>query len=289
MEQALITPVSCPPRTVLTMPPVRPAPEPAPSTAFETFAGALIAKGHGLAALSHIFSVAADRILTEIVRLGLPTPHDRSFRASGRVDAWTAGQMQQLVLLWSSGLFATCIADRVGRSAGSIRYKARWLGLPVRERTTLRRVDINVAIDIPLVAFPAERPPKPTTPWPSPRNRPLSINQFLDLPENCEIIGLHHLTGVSHDVTAATLGCRKIDIERRIKSLGLPNRSCLRGRLFQDYDPSRPIAEPFRDDNYKLRGDGCLHDPRAFWGSKINHISPRLKASRTFQDLATGL
>ena len=289
MEQGLITPVLCPPGVVLTMPHARAAPEPDPSTAFETFAAALIAKGHGLAALSHIFSVASDRILAEIVRLGLPTPHDQPFRASGRANAWTAGQMQQLVLLWSSGLFATCIGGRVGRSASSIRYKARWLGLPVRVRSTLRRVDVSVAIDIPLVAFPAERPPEPKAAWPPLRKRGPNLSHLLDVPESCKLIGLYHLTGVSHDVTAAKLGCRKIDIERRIKNLGLPNRSCLRGKLFQDYDPARPIVEQFRGTNYRFRETGCPNDPRSFWGSKIHHISPRLKASRTFQDLARGL
>ncbi len=280
MKQGLITPVSCLPSIVFTIPPAPPAPEPAPSTAFETFAAALIAKGHGLAALSHIFSASSDRVLAEIVRLGLPTLHDRPFRVSSRADGWTAGQMQQLVLLWSSGLFATCIAGRVGRSAGSIRYKARWLGLPVRERSTLRRIDAGVAVDVPLLAFPAERPPL--------RKRGPNVSHLLNSATSCRLIGELHLTGVSHDVTAAMLGCRKIDIERRIKSLGLPNRSCLRGRLFQDYDPGRPVVEPFRGAHYKFRENGCQHDSRAFWGSKTQRISPRLKASRTFQDLAGG-
>ena len=123
---------------------------PAPASIFEALVPALIQRGHSLQALCFFFALTVELFLDSIERCGLPTPSDRPYRTYCRAGAWTPEQIQQLMICWPTGAYATVIAQRIGRSAGSVRYKAKWLGLPARPRSSLRR-EISEASLLPLI------------------------------------------------------------------------------------------------------------------------------------------
>jgi hypothetical protein len=123
---------------------------PAPASIFEALVPALIQRGHSLQALCFFFALTVELLLDSIERCGLPTPSDRPYRTYCRASAWTPEQIQQLMICWPTGAYATVIAQRIGRSAGSVRYKAKWLGLPARPRASLRR-EISEASLLPLM------------------------------------------------------------------------------------------------------------------------------------------
>ena len=113
--------------------------QPPAASTFAALVPAIIGRGHGLRALCFFFAISAELLLDTIVRCGLPTPPDRPYRIYCRASAWTPDQIQQLMTFWPTGAYATVIAERIGRSPTSVRYKAKWLGLPARPRSSLRR------------------------------------------------------------------------------------------------------------------------------------------------------
>ena len=205
----------------------------AQTTLFDLFARVLVARGHGLSALSFFFATTIERVLSEAIRLGLPTPHNRPLRVNRRPDAWTPEQIQQLMLLWPTNLYASCIAERIGRSAGSVRYKAKWLGLPARARGDLRRT----------IAGDGQLPSVPVLPDVQAQYKRRRLNRPL---EHDILIGEYHPAGVDHSVTGTALGLGKRDAETRASSLGLPSRHFMRGKLFMDYDAGRPRLPEFQ-------------------------------------------
>ena len=137
----------------------------AEASIFAALVPAIIGRGHGLRDLCFFFAMQAELLLDAIVRCGLPTPPDRPYRTYCRAGAWTPEQIRQLMICWPTGAYATVIAQRIGRSAGSVRYKAKWLGLPARPRSSLRR-EISEASLLPLMPAAAisniERDPADT-------------------------------------------------------------------------------------------------------------------------------
>lgn len=100
----------------------------------------LIAQGHGREACATYLGLTDEALMDRVVRLGLPTPSDRPTRNSTQANAWTVGAIRHLVDAWTRNLASARIAEAVGRSVGSVRYKVRWLGLYRRDRSSLLQV-----------------------------------------------------------------------------------------------------------------------------------------------------
>ena len=99
----------------------------------------MVGRGHGLDTLCLYLAIARTALLDLIVALGLPTPHGRAHRRAGGRTPWKAQDIPVFIVLWMEGWQAASLAERFGRSRGSIWSKARQLGLPRRERRALFR------------------------------------------------------------------------------------------------------------------------------------------------------
>ena len=121
--------------------PASSTPPPAP-VAIGLLAGILpgmVGRGHGLDTLCLYLAIARTALLDFIVALGLPTPHGRAHRRAGGRTPWQSQDIPVFIVLWMEGWQAASLAERFGRSRGSIWSKARQLGLPRRERRALFR------------------------------------------------------------------------------------------------------------------------------------------------------
>ncbi len=99
----------------------------------------MVARGHGIDALSLYLGLARTALLDLIVELDLPTPHDRPLRKPGGRNPWTFADTTLFIVLWMAGWHAESLGERFGRSPGGARYKARHLGLPRRDRKLVFR------------------------------------------------------------------------------------------------------------------------------------------------------
>ena len=72
-----------------------------------------------------------------LVRLDLPTPSERAMRKPSGKRPWTDDEVRLQIKLWTADLRTSAIAESLGRSAGSVRSKARRLGLYRRSRRDL--------------------------------------------------------------------------------------------------------------------------------------------------------
>jgi len=99
----------------------------------------MVARGHGIDALSLYLGLARTVLLDLIVELDLPTPHDRPLRRPGGRNPWTFADTTLFIVLWVAGWHAESLGQRFGRSAGGAHYKARHLGLPRRSRKIIFR------------------------------------------------------------------------------------------------------------------------------------------------------
>ncbi len=99
----------------------------------------MVARGHGIDALSLYLGLARTVLLDLIVELDLPTPHDRPLRKPGGRNPWTFADTTLFIVLWMGGWHAESLGERFGRSPGGARYKARHLGLPRRDRKLVFR------------------------------------------------------------------------------------------------------------------------------------------------------
>ena len=99
----------------------------------------MVARGHGIEALSLYLGLARTTLLDLVVELDLPTPHDRPLRKPGGRNPWTFADTTLFVVLWMAGWHVESLGERFGRSPGGARYKARHLGLPRRDRKLVFR------------------------------------------------------------------------------------------------------------------------------------------------------
>jgi len=99
----------------------------------------MVARGHGIDALSLYLGLARTVLLDLVVELDLPTPQDRPLRRPGGRNPWTFADTTLFIVLWMAGWHAESLGQRFGRSAGGAHYKARHLGLPRRSRKTIFR------------------------------------------------------------------------------------------------------------------------------------------------------
>jgi hypothetical protein len=117
--------------------PATSSPAPGPGGLLARILPGMVGRGHGLDTLCLYLAIARTALLDLVVALGLPTPHDRAHRRAGGRNPWRPEDIPAFIALWMAGWHAASLAERYGRSRGSIWSKARQLGLPRRERAAL--------------------------------------------------------------------------------------------------------------------------------------------------------
>lgn len=88
-------------------------------------------------AICRLLLLTNETLSFHLVRLNLPTPSERLMRKPSGKRSWSDEEVRLLIKLWTAELRTSAIAERIGRSAGSIRSKARRLGLYRRNRRDL--------------------------------------------------------------------------------------------------------------------------------------------------------
>ena len=246
--------------------------------------GRVIAAGHGLRAICFLFGVTPEWLLGQVTALGLPAPADRPLRKSAGRNPWMPEQVQQLVQLWPSNLFATCIAARIGRTPASVRYKAKWLGLACRDRASLMRVVPEQAM-LPL--FPPA-PPEPVRHTGGRKKLALRVGQDREYTvEDFEQTGLRWLAGQHSNGIARDMDRRPKQVSNLADRIELPPRHSSRNQLTMDYDPKRRL-EAFAQQQFVLRQ--CLAGGNWFWTTKNGpRISKATRNSKAWKDKTGGI
>jgi hypothetical protein len=106
-----------------------------PST-FDRVLRGMIAAGVVQDAICSLFLLTIEALRYHLLRLDLPAPLDRPMRKSGK-HPWTVEETRLLIVLWTANMRAEAIGAILRRSAGSVRSKARRLGLYRRMRRDL--------------------------------------------------------------------------------------------------------------------------------------------------------
>lgn len=109
------------------------------SPAYRRLVASLVHRGHGIEALCFFLALPRDALTDLVVQLDLPTPVDTVFKPRGGAHAWTQNDYVRLLTAWEGDWRCGAIAETLGRSKSSIWAKARRLGLPTRERQSLRQ------------------------------------------------------------------------------------------------------------------------------------------------------
>lgn len=227
----------------------------------------LVAAGHSLAVIAFCLGFKAEWVMEQVVALGLPTPSGQPVRRSGSKTPWTPIEMQQLIALWNTNLYATCIGLRIGRSAASIRYKAKWLGLAARERSSL----LSEAIAPVLVAR------KNGKPWTIDEGRQL---------------GDRYLRGLRNELIAIHFERTCGSINSRAGHLGLEGRHG--ETLISTYDPKGPYLKKFQGQDWQYMQ--CGTDPNHWqWvvvkedGKSVpyNRTAPATRKLKSYRELVS--
>ena len=182
----------------------------------------MVAKGRSVEALCLFLNLLEVDLLARVVALDLFTPHNGAVRRTNGVrNAWQIGEIRQLIAFWELGFSSQCVSVKLGRSQGSIRGKARWLGLPRRPRGSI----VHDYAEVPVNPAKTRR-----TRW----DNDLSIEVIN------RILAYQHYVAVAQDLNL-TPG----QVRSKIKVLGLPNNRD-RNLLTMDYRPDRPEAKALR-------------------------------------------
>ena len=225
----------------------------------------LVSAGHSLAVIAFCLGFDAEWVMRQIVALGLRTPNDKPLRRSRSKSPWTPVQMQQLIALWPTNLYATCIADRIGRSAASVRYKAKWLGLPTRDRASLVGET---------VAAPA-RAPRSREDWTNDEGQGL---------------GDRHLRGQRFKPIAIHFGRTVGAVQTRVGHIGLDGRHG--EKLVDTFDPNGSLLPKFAKEGWKYLP--CRQTPgRMAWVKTMkdnkpiayDRVSPATKKLKSYKEL----
>ena len=203
----------------------------------------MVARGHGLEAISAYLQQSPEEILDAVVGLDLPTPHDRPLRQSSSPKAWKASDYLPLIQHWLAGFHAATIGERFGRSAGAIWAKARWLGLPKRDRRSIVRPHGEAAPACEAIEeagqFVTDEDGNRI-----PLQRKAGTGQLRWIRDLDIVLGKLWLGNVHHRVIAKLWGVSPGVISSRASRLELPPRD--RSQLVAHYDPAvaaRNIAE----------------------------------------------
>lgn len=227
----------------------------------------LVGRGHGLDAISTFLHLDREEVLERVVRLDLPTPHVRQMRRTAGPNAWASGDYFRFIECWVAGWHAASIGERFGRSAGAIWSKARWLGLPRRDRSKVFRAPAEPVTAPHAAALKAgERQLSVVTAT----GDLLSIRKIIKrghvfwTPELDAELANRYWANQHYEAIATEWGLSARSIASRAHRLQLPRRE--RSKLLPHYDPSvidANIAEAryVRRECMALRG-------WFFWGQK---------------------
>jgi len=117
----------------------------------------MVGAGFGIVAICLYLDLTRAALDVSLVRLGLPTPHNRPLRKLS-AKAWPIIDTRRVILWRQIGIHPDVISVRLGRSANAIRGKARRLGIPAPDRKSLRRVDPwSLPEPVPGFGFPNPR------------------------------------------------------------------------------------------------------------------------------------
>lgn len=114
---------------------------------FDSVLAGMVAAGLGLEAICLYLSLSRAVLDDSLVRLGLPTPHDRPLRRPG-YRGWSTTDIIRLIAWRVAGIHPETIGARLGgRSAAAVRAKCRRLGIPAPPRNLLHRLDPVTLVD----------------------------------------------------------------------------------------------------------------------------------------------
>ena len=227
----------------------------------------LIAKGHGRDACAAFLGLTDAALMGRVVALGLPTAGDRALRLGTGAKAWSLPDIRRLVDLWCGNLPGSRIAGLLGRSAGGVYAKARWLGLFKRPRAALLRDPP------PSTGFDAPEPAKPKR-----RGFDWTVEGEDDLAERWFALQSHR--GIARD-----LGLSPTAVASKAHRLQLPCRAGL--TLHDDYSHGRRTAAAHLFAGWTRRL--CNIRKRPFWTRQAGVVfSDEARRQRTYQALSGG-
>ena len=227
----------------------------------------LIEKGHGLDAISTFLRVDRETVLDWAAMLDLPTPHDRPMHRSVGPKAWPAGDYFQFIESWVKGWHAVSIGEQFGRSAGAIWSKARWLGLPRRDRKTVFRpsaASFREAQAFGLSPVKLELCVTTATGERLPIRKILKRGHVYWTPELDAELANRYWANQHYEAIATEWGLSARSISSRACHLELPRRE--RCKLVRHYDPSM-IDANIAEARY-VRRECMFIRGWLFWGQK---------------------
>ena len=109
---------------------------------FDDVLRGMVRAGQGIEALCLFLGLTRVLLNGHLARLGLATPHDRPLRKPG-AKSWSIMDTIRLIAWRMAGVHPEIIGQRLSRSAGAVRSKARRLGLRPPPRHLLHKPDPN--------------------------------------------------------------------------------------------------------------------------------------------------
>ncbi len=113
---------------------------PAGVHSFDRLLSGMVAAGQGIDALCGYLRLTRAALHDHLVRLGLPTPHDRPLRKAGH-HRWSVAETTLLIIWRLAGVHCKVIGRVLGRTVGAVRGKAWRTGVPAPERWLLHKPD----------------------------------------------------------------------------------------------------------------------------------------------------
>jgi hypothetical protein len=130
---------------------------------FDDVLRGMVTAGQGIEALCLFLGLTRRLLDDHLARLGLATPHDRPLRKPG-VHGWSVVDAIRLIAWRMAGVHPEIIGERLGRTAGGVRSKARRLGLRPPPRKLLHKPDPKTLRD-PEPGFGWRGPPHSPAPF----------------------------------------------------------------------------------------------------------------------------
>ncbi len=234
----------------------------------------MMEKGHAPDAIASFLGMLTIDLVSRLYRLDLHIPHNGSIRRKVRKNnarsAWQLAQIRQLVELREQNVSSVVIADKLGRSIGSVRYKARWLGLPKLSRGK-RAADLPLFPNLAAASKPRRKP----------RIRLCWEEDYL------RMVIDRWLAYQRHEGIARDLGLTPAQVRSKTKNLGLPSDRD-RKLLVMDYRPDTRHAAELRG-RYLIRN--CTETGQVFATLRngSQRTCPAYQASREHRHVSTYL
>ena len=234
----------------------------------------MMEKGHTPDAIASFLKMLTIDLVSCLYRLDLHIPHNGSVRRKVRKNnarsAWQLAEIRQLVELREQNVSSVVIADKLCRSVGSVRYKARWLGLPKLSRGKHAAV-LPLFPNLDTTNKP-RRKPRIRLCW-----QEVHLRMVID----------RWLAYQRHEGIARDLGLTPAQVRSKTKNLGLPSDRN-RKLLVMDYRPDTRNAAELRG-RYLIRT--CVETGQVFATLRngSQRTCPAYQASREHRHVSTYL